>query len=348
MQNLKKKLCENSLLLRLAVFALVIVGTTILIAQSVSAKNIYVINDGGQVTVHTTYTTNPEDVLAEAGVELKENDILETTPTDDGAQITVIRGIPVTLDYCGQKQTLISYNETVAQLFARNGITLSRSANVSVPLDTLITAPIRIAVTDVLTAVENYTVSVPYETVYQETDSLKKGTEVVLVQGANGQMVCQARVFYTAGVETGREILSQRVTLEPVKQVIAVGTGDGKAKNNKPIIGDGVIIAGNGDVLTFTHRDTYRATAYCREEEGGQITATGTVTRVGAIAVDPRYIPYGTRMFIVTQDGKYIYGIATAEDCGGSIKGKRIDLFYETMPETVKFGIRDCDVYFLG
>jgi 3D (Asp-Asp-Asp) domain-containing protein len=53
-------------------------------------------------------------------------------------------------------------------------------------------------------------------------------------------------------------------------------------------------------------------------------------------------------MFIVTQDGKYIYGIATAEDCGGSIKGKRIDLFYETMPETVKFGIRDCDVYFLG
>ena len=347
MQKLKK-LCQNTIMFRLAVFAMVVIGTTILISETVSAKNTYVITDGTQVTVHTTHTMDPTDVLTEAGFDIKDTDIIETTPTDEGVQIHVIRGITVTLDYCGQKQTLIAYNETVEQLFARCGITLSRSADVSVPLDTLITERMWIAVVDLVASIENYTTSIPFETVYQPTDSLKVGTEVVLVQGVNGQMSCQAQVFYNAGVETERRILSQRVTMEPVKQVIAVGTGDGSAKNNKPIIGDGVIIAGNGDVLTFTHCDTYRATAYCREEEGGQITATGTVTRVGAIAVDPRYIPYGTRMFIVTQDGKYIYGIATAEDCGGSIKGKRIDLFYETMPETVQFGIRDCDVYFLG
>ena len=53
-------------------------------------------------------------------------------------------------------------------------------------------------------------------------------------------------------------------------------------------------------------------------------------------------------MFIVTKDGSYIYGVATAEDCGGAIKGKRLDLFYETDPECRRFGIRNCDVYFLG
>lgn len=348
MQKFKKILKRNSLSIRLAAFALTLIGTAFLISQPASAKNTYVITDGDQITVHTTYATDPAEVLAEAGFDVKDTDLIETAPGEDGTEINVIRGQNVTVDNCGQKLQLTAYNETVAQLFQRCGIVLSRSASVDVALDEMVTEGMRITVVDVVSAIENYTVTVPYETVYQETDSLKEGTEVVLVQGINGQKTCQARVFYDSGVETERVILSEKITVEPVTQVIAVGTGDGKSKNNKPIIGDGVIIAGNGDVLTYTHRDTYTATAYCREEEGGQITATGTVTRVGAIAVDPRYIPYGTRMFIVTKDGRYIYGVATAEDCGGSIKGKRIDLFYETMPECIQFGIRDCDVYFLG
>ena len=70
--------------------------------------------------------------------------------------------------------------------------------------------------------------------------------------------------------------------------------------------------------------------------------------RVGAIAVDPTVIPYGTRMFIVTNDGEYVYGIATAEDCGGGIKGNHVDLFFNTVEECFQFGVRDCIIYFLG
>ena len=77
-------------------------------------------------------------------------------------------------------------------------------------------------------------------------------------------------------------------------------------------------------------------------------TAIGTLCRVGAIAVDPKYIPYGTRMFIVSNDGSYIYGLSTAEDCGGAIKENRIDLYFETTSECFKFGRRTCTVYFLG
>ena len=79
----------------------------------------------------------------------------------------------------------------------------------------------------------------------------------------------------------------------------------------------------------------------------GYITATGTKARVGAIAVDPKVIPYGTKMFIVTEDGQYVYGEATAEDCGGLIKGNRIDLFFDTVEECYAFGARMCQVYFL-
>ena len=106
-----------------------------------------------------------------------------------------------------------------------------------------------------------------------------------------------------------------------------------------------------GTVLTdrkFAGADVL-ATAYTCEGWGRPgITATGTIARVGAIAVDPRIIPYGTRMFIVSDDGEYIYGIATAEDCGKSIKGMRIDLYFDSVAECNTFGIRDCTVYFLG
>ena len=64
--------------------------------------------------------------------------------------------------------------------------------------------------------------------------------------------------------------------------------------------------------------------------------------------MDPRYIPYGTRMFIVASNGSYIYGLAMAEDCGGDIKGDRMDLYMPTYEQCMEFGRRTCTLYFLG
>lgn len=340
---------RGSLMSRICVFTLIMIIPAMLLTQNVFAKNTYVITDGDQVLVHDTYATNPADVLDEAGVAVSETDIIETTHGEDTSEITVIRSMEVTVTYCGEEMTLISYGETVAELFDSNGIALDEASKVSVGLNEQTFDGMTIEVQNVIVSTDTYTLSVPYETVYQETDALIAGKEVVLVAGVDGQTRYTAKVTYVNGTESDRTVLTEEVITEAVAQVVAVGTGDGSgSKSNKPVIGDGVIIAPNGDVLTYTHRDTYTATAYCRTDVGGEITATGTVTRVGAIAVDPNLIPYGTRMFIVTKDGRYIYGVATAEDCGGSIKGKRIDLFYETYAECIQFGMRDIDVYFLG
>jgi 3D (Asp-Asp-Asp) domain-containing protein len=53
-------------------------------------------------------------------------------------------------------------------------------------------------------------------------------------------------------------------------------------------------------------------------------------------------------MFIISNDGVYIYGVAVAEDCGGAIKGDRIDLYMPTYEDCVQFGRRTCTIYFLG
>ncbi len=70
------------------------------------------------------------------------------------------------------------------------------------------------------------------------------------------------------------------------------------------------------------------ATAYdlsyesCGKRPGDKyygITASGTKARVGAVAVDPRVIPLGTKLYVESLDGTKDYGFCTAEDTGGGL-----------------------------
>lgn len=204
-----------------------------------------------------------------------------------------------------------------------------------------------------LRTTETYTTTIPYEIVYCNDASLPAGTQRVLTNGENGEMSCTANVEYQDGSEVSRTVLSQTVTCQPVNALVAVGTGDAQPQevqaSGQLKISNGMITLPTGEVLTYTDTMTVYATAYTCEGYMG-ITATGTMAREGAIAVDPDVIPYGTRMFIVSNDGQYVYGIATAEDTGdpGFICGDRVDLYFDTLSECITFGYRDCTVYFLG
>jgi 3D (Asp-Asp-Asp) domain-containing protein/peptidoglycan hydrolase CwlO-like protein len=87
------------------------------------------------------------------------------------------------------------------------------------------------------------------------------------------------------------------------------------------------------------------ATAYYAFGSGGNdingngITATGLRARMGIVAVDPRIIPLGTKLFIPG------YGEALAADTGGWIKNYRIDLCFETLEDCYRFGRRKIRVY---
>lgn len=349
MDHVKTIFKKHSLPIRICALALAVVCTMTALSQTVFAKNTYVINDGYDVKVHSTYATDPADILTEAGIQLDDVDTYVTTPGDGVSEITVHRGMNVIVDFFGEQMQVVSYGETVGELLERLELTVSPEAQVSAPLHAMAAEGMVIRVFITAQSVDTYTAVIPFETVYQETNLLKAGTEVVLTQGVNGEKVCTAEVTYTNGKETGRNVLTETVTTEPVAHVVAVGIGDGTVKNGKPIIGDGVIIAPNGDVLTYDKVDKFSATAYTHTDPGcDMITATGTTVHVGTVAVDPSVIPYGTRMFIVSKDGRYIYGVSTAEDCGKSIKNKKVDLYFPTYNQCIQFGVRDVYIYFLG
>lgn len=340
---------KHSPLLRLAALLLPVMLLFALLSQRAFART-YVITDGDQVVTYTTFATDPAEVLSQAGLTLSPED----SYTTGGDTITIQRASNVDLWYHGEYTPATAYGETVAELLTRLSLDVEPEDVLSHPLDTPVEDGMELRVDTVITRRETYTTTLAYDTAYCNDPTIPTGKETVLIPGKNGELLCSADVSYVNGQEVSREVVSRNVSLPAVEEVIAVGTGapvtwSSREQEEKPVIGDGYIQLPTGEILTYTKTATIRATAYTHTDAGCDfITSTGTTVHKGTVAVDPRYIPYGTRMFIVSNDGEVVYGIAVAEDCGGDIKGDRMDLYYPTFHECMEFGRRVCTIYFLG
>lgn len=85
------------------------------------------------------------------------------------------------------------------------------------------------------------------------------------------------------------------------------------------------------------------ATAYTRYDEGcTDYTYRGTYLRRGLMAVDPKIIPFGTRVYVPG------YGEAIADDIGGAINGHHIDLAMDSLEEAFDWGAKQMTVYVLS
>ena len=311
------------------------------------AGTVYVIRDGNRTLRYTTRETNPEAVLAEAGIRPgPEGFVLEQT--EEGPVIRLLQRQRITVDYYGELLETTSTGETVEQLLARLELWVREGDLLSAAADSRTYDRMHLRIGKVLRQEETYSAVIPGKILRCGDPTLPAGEEQILRQGRNGEALRTAEITYINGIEESRRVLSEQILVQPVDTILAVGTGQlvqTAEPSSLPVIGNGRITLPTGEVLTYDRVISSLATAYCDKGK----TATGTQARVGAIAVDPRYIPYGTRMFIVSKDGEYIYGIATAEDCGSKehIYGTRIDLHYDTRYECRQFGARMCWVYML-
>ena len=339
---------RNLLLIRLVAVLLPLIFVVGLVSQTAFAKT-YTITDGDRVVTYTTFATDPGEVLSEMGLQLEENDTYTTDGTDT---IRISRARNVLVSHYGEEMIVEAGDETVGELLARLNIGVVAGDVLSHPEDVPVYDGMNLRVDRLLTREETYTTTVTHQVNLCSDASIPAGDREILIEGRDGEVLCTAEVTYLNGVEQSRKVLSEKQTIAPVTEVVAVGTGEqieAVDPQGQPIIGDGYIILPTGEVLTYTKTDTVRATAYTHTDYGcDMITATGSTVHRGTVAVDPRFIPYGTRMFIVANDGSYVYGVAEAEDCGGAIKRDRMDLYFPTYEECIAFGWRTCTVYFLG
>lgn len=82
---------------------------------------------------------------------------------------------------------------------------------------------------------------------------------------------------------------------------------------------------------------TFKVYAY----SSGGITASGARTKANhTVAVDPKVIPLGSKIMV---NGK----VYKAEDTGGAIKGKKLDIYMPSESDCRNWGVRNCTVYLL-
>ena len=195
---------KSSIFVRVIAVAIPVICLTVLLATTVFAQNTFVITDGEQVIVHTTYASDPAKVLSEAGFQLDADDFYTTQVTDGVSEITVQRAQQVTVNNCGQVIEASSYDETVEELLKRLGISTYGNYRVSEELDAEVYDGLQLNVDYVVRQTETYTVEVAYETTYCYDPTMAEGQERVISSGVAGQMLCSADVLYVNTVEQSR------------------------------------------------------------------------------------------------------------------------------------------------
>lgn len=344
--------------------AIIVMGALLvgLLTLTVFAQNSYVITDGDLVTVHKSYSSDPDVVLDEVGIELSEEDTYTTTYNDGVSRIDIQRMQMVTVVYHGERSVIGTRGESVSSLLERSGFAPGAGDELSCDPDTMTSDGMTVEIVNRRIEIVEHDETVPYETNYFEDPELEAGEEIILIDGVDGVVHTKTQVVYENGVEVSRQVVDETVTTEAVTRLVVRSVdrvlleqpdepehlvrSEGGTPSTEQI-GNNTITTSTGTTYTYTSVRSVLATAYSCEGYTGY-TFSGTVARVGAIAVDPNVIPIGTKMYVVSDDGEYVYGYCTAEDTGGLIKGDRIDLYFNTIDECWEFGARTCTVYILG
>lgn len=238
-------------------------------------------------------------------------------------------------------------HETVANLLRRSHVKVADDEMVVVDLT---------ADTPSITVCRQYTRlrSVQVQTDFAEeriADPLMaKGTEEIITSGVPGTVTQTYMDVFVKGKLERTEFISTTED-NSVTQVVEYGTlvdsvadGDELVSVYRNDDGSGYLLFASGDTMTFSSQVTCNASAYAIHGW----TASGRPTQYGNIAVDPSVFPYGTRFYIYTDDGYLTYGMATAADCGTSIKGYKLDLWFDEYDQACRFGRRNCTVFVLN
>lgn len=281
-----------------------------------------------------TFTTRtPAKIVGEAITELANRYEIEVKDVDevnvsrhelvtDQMEISVHKAIPISVNADGEKAEVYMAPRTVAGALVKLGINLGTKDRISLALDHMLEPNDQLDVVRVVEKIETVESEIPYQTVAKAGDYPVGLPDKVISRGSNGAQEQTFRLTLEDGKEVDREVLAQRVVRPPTNQVVSRGAQ--------------TTISRGGNTIQFKRAYVMKASAYCIP---GGTTATGAAVRTGIIAVDPRVIPLGKRVYV---EG---YGPAQALDTGGAIKGNRIDLYMNSKHEALSWGVRNVTVY---
>ena len=335
----------------MAVMTALTIAVVTLLGNSIYTVNIF---DGENTYTIRTLSNNVTNVLSNANLKSSNYSIARTKVEGRTTSIEILYTYPVFITQ-GDKTTEISFTEgTVGDALEIAGITVDEYDFVEPSVDTEIKETIYIDYTDISYVDGSYTEAIPYSTKTVYSSSVLKG-ETSLKAGTNGVKEVSFTEKFVNGVSVEKTVTGSNILSEPVNAVKTIGTKDvvKAVKTSADVKSISVLspssaieLDANGNPVKNKSKMTVRATAYTYT---GNNCSTGVAPKPGYIAVNPKVIPYGTKLYIKSPNGSIIYGYAVAADTGGFIKRfpTGIDLFMSSKSACTNFGVRNMEVYIL-
>lgn len=358
-----------TLILRIVVVFAMVLALACMFSNRVAAKNIYMIKaDAGTYKIETEADEESDvmdevtDVLTEAGVGISATDTVDIdvdtveneseSEVDNVVDVSVTRAEYAIVTVDGVlSSVLLQDGDTVQDVVDRLNIELGENDIISMELDAAVAGGDSIVINRVEISYFDETESWDYDTARVADPETSLGTEYIKQEGIRGSTT---KTYEKKIIDGGEPIITlvNTETVEMQTEITAYGTrvysptpsSLSPSKNYLTNIDqeNGTITLADGSTYGYRSiKDDFVATAY----SGGGRTASGRSAQVGVIAVDTSVIPMGTRMFITC--GSVVYGVCVAGDTGSSIKGNRVDLYFDSSSQCYSFGRRGCTVYIL-
>lgn len=309
------------------------------------------------VTEEFRFAGKVGEFLASQGIKLGDNltaNVSADAVCRDGMEIVLTSACSVTVNADGESVTVNSMASNVGELLSEAGIVLGEDDEVEPSADTPLSDGMTVDVLRVeyVTREENETVAFTKKTEY--SSSMSKGTSKVTQKGVNGKKSVVYKDKLVNGEIAETNVDSEKEILAPIPQIITVGTysgGNSKViRNSAPIselkMPSKYTLGSNGVPTNYKYTIKGKAAAYCIP---GGTTSTGKKVKPGYIAVNPKQIPYGTELYIISDDG-VVYGYAIAADTGGFAKQGKfvVDLYMNSTSQCYAWGSRNVTIYVLG
>ena len=236
---------------------------------------------------------------------------------------------------------------TVAELLEQNSITLGENDYCDKELSALLEDGDVITVRRVEKKVVKEQVAIPCDTVYKSSSLLRNGRSMLITEGTNGLAENTYEELWSGDTLISRELVSTKEVTAPRSALVIEGQRG--AAISRLDWSDQYPLDANGIPVSYEKvKAGQKATGYSAGENS--YGSSGGYCYYGTIAVNPKEYPYGTKLYIRSSDGSFVYGYALASDTGGFISGEvgaDVDLFYETYRESALNSLRTVDIYVL-
>ena len=338
--------------MRMPLMAVLLIASICAATLLFGTVNTFTVTDGKDTHKVRTLSTDVNDAIEISGFNIDKYQVLSVNNTNNVTNVSLAYKFPVNITVGEKTIETSSTKSTVAAILKNAGYSVDQYDMVEPSLDTVVTDTTNIDYTNIDYVSGSYKEAIPctVNTVYSskldagvtKLTAGKDGEQQVnytakVVNGVTVETVVDSRITLSAAVNGTKTVGTKKpavTTSENVKQVSTL-------KPNKAIELDA-----KGNPVNFKKHITVQATAYTYT---GNNCSTGVAPQPGYIAVNPNVIPYGTKMYIKSSDGSYIYGYAVAADTGGFIKSRpnNVDLFMTSKAACVAFGRRNVEIYIL-